>query len=242
MAITQEGTGTETAAERNARLQAAFNRASASTPAVPRLNYNVQDIQGQQQTTARATHLDVPYEQFKANIDVQRPWDRIEQPLTPKTTTTQEIERRRYTIPQFGEQPDNLYGISGTLNSQQLAEAARLTGDAMFTYGQLPDVISIDVARELPYNPTSELFQQVMMDSFGVPGFDTADEFLAQLGYQEYEDGKWEILDPITVTGYGDAVYQGGGISPSSGAGTSAARGGQGYRQGGSLINWRIGF
>jgi hypothetical protein len=151
-----------------------------------------------------------------------------------------DIEQRQYTIPQFGEQPSR-FGLSGTLNRQQLAEAARLTGDAMFTYGQLPSVISSDVANELPYNPTSQLFQDMMMDSFGVPGFETSDEFLTQLGYQEYEPGKWEILDPISITGYGDGVYQSGGTSSRSGGGYSPSRG-YGYSQGGSLVNWRIGF
>ena len=79
------------------------------------------------------------------------------------------------------------------------------------------------------------------MDSFGVPGFDTADEWLTRLGYQEYEPGKWEILDPITITGYGEGVYQSGGTSPSSGVRYSAARGG-GYSRGGSLVSWNIGF
>jgi hypothetical protein len=111
----------------------------------------------------------------------------------------------------------------------------------MFTYGQLPSVISSDVANELPFNPTSQLFQDMMMESFGVPGFETSDEFLTQLGYYEYEEGKWEILDPITVTGYGDGVYQGGGTSTRRGGGYSASRG-SGYSTGGSLVNWRIGF
>jgi hypothetical protein len=156
------------------------------------------------------------------------------------TPPVSDIEQRQYTLPQFGEPPSRL-GLDNTLNRQQLAEAARLTGDAMFTYGQLPSVISSDVANELPYNPTSQLFQDMMMDSFGVPGFETSDEFLTQLGYQEYEPGKWEILDPISITGYGDGVYQSGGTSSRSGGGYSPSRG-YGYSQGGSLVNWRIGF
>ena len=159
-------------------------------------------------------------------------------PVTPQQPPY--VDQRQYTLTQFGERPPDL-GLDGTLNQQQLAEAARLTGEAMFVYGQMPDVISIDVARELPFNPTSELFQDIMQESFGVPGFETADEWLTQLGYVEYAPGKWEIQDPVTVTGYGDGAYQGGGISPSRGAGPSASRG-AGYSTGGSLVNWRIGF
>jgi len=155
-----------------------------------------------------------------------------------------DIDQRQYNLPQFGDSSGAAasgLGIDGTLNQQQLAYAASLTGTAMFVYGQLPDVISTQVAAELPFNPTSGLFQNVMQEAFGVDGFDTPDEWLTALGYYEYAPGQWEILDPVTVTGYGDGYYQGGGVSPSSGPGSSAARG-SGYSQGGSLVNWRIGF
>ena len=151
-----------------------------------------------------------------------------------------DIEQRRYTLPQFGERKAEFTNV---LEHRQLVEAARLTGEAMFTYGQLPSVISTAVARELPFNPTSQLFQDVMQESFGVSGFDTPEEFLTRLGYIEFAPGQWEIQDPITVTGYGDGVYQGGGISPYTGTGYSAARGygsDYGYRTGSTLVNWRI--
>ena len=154
---------------------------------------------------------------------------------------TADVEQRQYNLPQFGTPPTDGLGLSNTLNKAQLAEAARLTGDAMFTYGKLPSVISSDVANQLPYNPSSDLFKNVMQDAFGVDGFETSDEFLTKLGYYEYEEGKWEILDPVTVTGYGDGSYQGGGVSSSRGGGYSPARG-SGYSTGGSLVNWRIGF
>lgn len=151
-----------------------------------------------------------------------------------------DLEQRRYTLPRFGERRVEFDNV---LEHRQLIEAARLTGEAMFVYGQLPSVISTDVARELPYNPTSKLFQDVMFESFGVPGFDTPEEFLARLGYIEFAPGQWEIQDPITVTGYGDGAYQGGGTSPYSGVRYSAARGygsDYGYRTGSTLVNWRI--
>ncbi len=156
------------------------------------------------------------------------------------TPTQPDIDQRRYTLPRFGEREVEFDNV---LEHRQLVEAARLTGDAMFTYGKLPSVISTDVARELPFNPTSKLFQDMMQESFGVSGFDTPEEFLTRLGYIEFAPGQWEIQDPITVTGYGDGVYQGGGTSPYRGIGYSAARGygsDYGYRTGSTLVNWRI--
>lgn len=162
-------------------------------------------------------------------------------PLVNQTTPNiQDIERRRYALPQFGDQPSGL-GLDGVLNRQQLAEARRLTGISMFVYGKMPSVISTDVASGLPFEPTSKLFQDVMRESFGVTGFDTSDEFLTRLGYVEYAPGQWEIQDPVTITGYGNGSYQGGSTARRTGQGTSAARG-SGYSTGGSLVNWRIGF
>ena len=289
MAVIRTGSGTtieETAAERNARLQAAFNKASTSTTttAAATLARTFSPAQ-----TASTSFVRRPVEpvapvvpaQTASTSFVRRPVEPIvappQQVLTPVSvaptslnlarTTTEapritsvaptainvaeplpppqtpqvpDIDQRQYTLPQFGEQPTG-FGLDGTLNRAQLAEARRLTGTSMFVYGKLPSVISIDVARGLPYNPTSKLFQDLMQESFGVPGFDTPDEWLTQLGYQEYEPGKWEILDPITITGYGEGVYQSGGTSPSSGVRYSAARGG-GYSRGGSLVSWNIGF
>ena len=117
----QEDSGAveETAAERNARIQAAFNAASANmptttTPDVP-VTYDVRDIQGRQQTSFRAPHLDVPYNQWKANLDVQRPWDRIEKPLR---YDTQAIQSLREQIEQTNLDP---LGIGGSGTPAELA-------------------------------------------------------------------------------------------------------------------------
>ena len=231
----------ETAAERNARLQAAFTAASASTktfgstyvpaPGAPKTSYNPFDtVLGALSTTAKraADVLNVGGGKYYS------PWTTPEKP-----TASADINQRRYTLPQFGTpSSESGFGLDGTLNRAQLAEAARLTGDAMFTYGKLPSVISSDVANQLPYKPKSDLFKNVMQDAFGVDGFETSDEFLTKLGYYEYEKGKWEIQDPVTVTGYGAGYYQGGGISGGGGGGSAS----RGYAAGGALVNWRIGL
>ena len=210
MAQIADGGGTETTAQRNARLQAKFNKASKSkrrfapkAPATPRAA-----SQGGAPRAPAApkvpTVLDKEFwvaPQGSQNIlggvadafinkpyQDDRRYDFSSRYGTPPTT---DIEERRYSLPQFGERTDSSHGLSGTLNKQQLAEAARYTGDAMFTYGKLPSVISSDVADQLPYNPKSAQFKSVMQDAFGVDGFESSGEFLTKLGYHEYEEGKW---------------------------------------------------
>ena len=237
--------GTETVAEKNARLQAAFGKASTSTSTfgstyVPAPGSDTgstfSDLFGLKPQGSQNVLGGVSDAFTNKTYQDDRQYDLSNRYGAPQQT---DIEQRQYNLPQFGTPPDGKFGLDNTLDKGQLAEAARLTGEAMFTYGQLPSVISSDVANQLPYKPTSDLFKSVMQDAFGVDGFETSDEFLTKLGYYEYEKGKWEILDPITVTGYGDGVYQSGGTSSSRGGGYSPSRG---YSTGGSLVNWRIGF
>ena len=280
MAQIAEGSATttklETAAERNARLQAAFNKASTSKKTTAAENLAKAFRPAQKESTSfvrRPVETVVPVvpaqtaspgfvrrpvapappakdsifglrPQGSQNIlggiveaFIDAPYQDARKYTMPQygAPAQPDIEQRRYNLPQFGTRST----MPKTLNRQQLAEAARLTGEAMFVYGKMPDVISTDVARELPFKPSSDQFKNLFQEAWGVEGFDTAEEWLTRLGYQEYEPGKWEILDPIAVTGYGDGVYQGGGMR--SRGGSSASRG-SGYASGGSLVNWRIGF
>jgi len=112
-----------------------------------------------------------------------------------------------------------------------VAWAARLTGEAIFQYGQIPNVISTTVANQLPYT---------------YYGYSSADEFLTDLGYFEQAPGQWIQGDGGGGwdAGTGDDGGGGGGSATTSYQRAISGGGYTGRYAGAStgLINWRIGF
>lgn len=122
----------ETPVERNARLQAAFNKASASMPTttapdVP-ATYNVQDIQGQSRRDVSVPHLDVPYEQWKANTPAVT---RGEFPSSLELVQQRQssLEQRQYTLPQFGTTPTRQ---TDQIPFAMMRDAASYTSQSIF--------------------------------------------------------------------------------------------------------------
>jgi hypothetical protein len=130
-------------------------------------------------------------------------------------------------------------GYEGNLTRSDLATAARLSGQAIFQFGERPNVMSTDVALQFPLEAKSTQLQNAYMDFFGTTKLDNVEQMMTGLGYQYEGNGKWKRLDPITFSG------------TSGRYGRYGSRRGYGIRSGGSpsarvstngLVNWRIGL
>ena len=261
--IADGGGRKETAAQRNARLQAAFNKTSTSTkmttrrltsyvpapsykapsvpkttsynvqaiqslapavpktvaPAVPSPTYDVQAIQSLAPTvqgtpgTGRTVSGATPTEQWAAQGGRQ-----VAKEITPYSDPVQQSTWQRSI--DFVSQ-----GSTQTYEDQLVASAARLTGAAIFNYGQIPNVISATVANQLPYTHY---------------GYASADAFLEDLGYFEQAPGQWIQGEGGGTTGAGSGTTQSGTFSYQQ----ALTGGGYAGRYSGAstgLINWRIG-
>jgi hypothetical protein len=248
VAVIKDGGGTtakvETAAERNARLQAAFNAAS-NTPAVPSTtspvvpSYNVQDIQGQQRSTFRATSLDVPYEQFKANVNAARPWDKIEEPLRYNVQNIQGTPSRPAPVDIGGDMTPGEATAAGWYGVSTAYWREDPNSMALRAAGQTP-VYGADLAAQATAN---------YINNFGWPSFITpyvtnalglSDDEMGELGYVQDPGGHWVRTERSAPSYSGGGTIAGDASVPrysySSGSGRSIAG------RAGGLINWRIGF
>src|SRR3990167_2489658 len=126
----------------------------------------------------------------------------------------------------LGATPSSPVAYVQNLSTTPLYRGAQLTGEAIFNYGARPDAISIDVARLLPFRPTSDQYKAAFLQAFGVEGFNSADDFLWALGYRPDPDnpGRWIAYDPISV-----------GVGPGNGAGRGGGGGGGIGRIGGRI-------
>lgn len=127
-------------------------------------------------------------------------------------------------------------GLNKSLSQVELADAARYTGQAIFNYGERPNVISTDVALQLPFKPASDMLKAQFQEAFGVDGFDNAQDFLGALGYIYEGDGKWRRLDPVSVTGKAGSYTSSYGRRGGGGSGGGYAR----SSSGNGMTNWRI--
>ena len=251
MAMEQGGSGTEAAAQRNARLQAAFNAAQAAktttapkaptvsypatsyvapkAPAAPTApktaapTYNVQAIQSTQAPAVPA--LSQTAQSQLTQTAQELGLNTFGQPSYPATSymapapPAQQSTWQRAADYTFTEQ-----GSTKTYEDQLIADSARLTGQAIFNYGQIPNVISTTVANQLPYT---------------YYGYSSADQFLKDLGYYEQSPGQWIQGEA------GVGTTAGGGLSGTSSYRYATSGGGYTGRYAGAstgLMNWRIGF
>jgi hypothetical protein len=132
------------------------------------------------------------------------------------------------------------------LTRADLADAARWTGAAIFQYGERPDVISVDVALQLPFNPSSNEGKKVLQEKYGVDGFKDVQSFLGAIGYKQdpLNPNRWIAQDPSGASAGGPGSY----YTPPTSYGYYFGGGGYGGGSGGygsssmGLTNWRIGY
>ena len=239
--------GGETAAERNARLQAAFNATSTTTPTTTSTYVPAPPATP---APAPAQDLDqrlyslpqfgtpppsVPQLSQEATTLLQQTanelgFNTFGTTATGPTVTSRRDEAYTETTQQSTWQRSIDFvnqGSTQTYEDALVASAARLTGEAIFQYGQIPNVISTTVANQLPYT---------------YYGYSSADQFLEDLGYFEQAPGQW-----IQGEGGGTTTTTTGGGGGSATTSYRRAITGGGYtgRYAGAstgLINWRIGF
>ena len=267
MAIISDGGGTtkkvETAAERNARLQAAFNAAQAAkttvakpapvyaptsymapavpkttAPAVPAPTYDVQAIQGASLANFRATSLDVPYEQFKANVNVARPWDKIEEPLRYNVQNIQSTPSRPAPVDIGGDMTPGeaiaagWYGVSTAYWREDPNSMALRRAGVTPIYGA-----------DLAARATANYINNFGWPSFLTPyvanalGIDPAEQ-----GYVQDPGGNWVMTERGETTTTTTSADGGGATVPrysySQGGGSGSSIAGRAV----GLISWRIGF
>ena len=240
MAMEQGGSGAETAAQRNARLQAAFNKASTSTkttaktyvaasaykaPAVPKSTVPP-PLSQEALTRQRQTAQDLGLNTYGAPTTGATPGEQAaaQGGRTPTTITPYSDPAQQSTWQRAADYTFTKQGSTKTYEDQLIADSARLTGQAIFNYGKIPNVISTAVANQLPYT---------------YYGYSSADQFLKDLGYYEQSPGQWIQGEA------GAGTTTGGGSSGTSSYRYATSGGGYTGRYTGSyygLMNWRIGF
>ena len=236
----------ETPVERNARLQAAFNKASASMPTttapdVP-ATYNVQDIQGQSRGDVSVPHLDVPYEQWKANTPAVT---RGEFPSSLELVQQRQssLEQRQYTLPQFGTTPTPSKATTqwGEIPFAMMRDAASYTSQSLFggydvrtgglfegAYDRQGNLINPGLQ---PNMLTPELAQ--LMWPYA------SEAIRVSLGYNP--EAPYELLEPVDAGG-GVAGGGGGGGGGGRSIGSYPSSAGTGVPRfsGWGLTMWRI--
>ena len=212
---------------------------SYKAPTVPRLSYNVQDIQ--KTSRSRATPLDVPYEQFKANVDVQRPGEPIEQPLRYDTQAIQSTPRTPAPVDIGGDMTPGEATAAGWYGVSTAVWREDKQSMDLRAAGKTP-IYGADLAAQATAN---------YINNFGWPSFITpyvtnalglSDDEMGELGYVQDPGGHWvrtERSAPSYAGGgtiTGDASVPRYSYSQGGGYGNSIAG------RAGGLINWRIGF
>ena len=228
----------ETPVERNARLQAAFNKASASMPTttapdVP-ATYNVQDIQST--SRSKAPHLDVPYEQWKANTPAVT---RGEFPSSLELVQQRQaaLEQRQYTLPRFGTTPTRQ---TDQIPFAMMRDAASYTSQSLFggydprtgglfegAYDRQGNLINPGLQPNMLTPELAELMWPYASEAVRI-----------SLGYNP--EAPYELLEPVDTGGGVAGGGGGGGGGRSIGSYPSSAGTGVPRFSGWGLTMWRI--